>query len=217
MVGFSGGLPGGGWGGMLRPMSGRPIVLCDVMDTLVHEPYYTELPAFFGMTLAQLGAAQHPTAWVEFEEGRIDEATYLRKFFRDGRVVNREALRAYMRRAYRWLDGVETVLADLQAAGLTIHALSNYSSWYELIEDKLGLSRYLEWTFVSCRTGVRKPDPEAFLGPCRTLGVTPDACLLIDDRAANAAAARAVGMGAIRFRDAQSLRGELAALGILDA
>jgi len=200
---------------MLRPMSLGPIVLCDVMQTLVHEPYYEELPAFFGMTLEQLGAAQHPTAWVEFEEGRIDEATYLAKFFRDGRSVDRETLRAHLRRSYRWLDGVEVVLADLHAAGLTIHALSNYSAWYELIEERLRLSRYLEWTFVSCRTGVRKPDPEAFLGPCRTLGVEPQACLFIDDQPANVAAARRAGLGAIHFRDARSLREELAAQGIL--
>jgi len=196
-------------------MSVPPIVLCDVMQTLVHEPYYEELPAFFGMTLEALGAAQHPTAWVEFEEGRIDEATYLARFFRDGRAVDREALRAHLRRSYRWLDGMESVLAAVKAAGLTIHALSNYSAWYELIEERLRVSRYLEWTFVSCRTGVRKPHPEAFLGPCRTLGVEPQACLFIDDQPANVAAARNVGMGAIHFRDAQSLRGELVAQGIL--
>lgn len=196
-------------------MSARPIVLFDVMKTLVHEPYYDELPVFFGMTLTQLAKAQHPTAWVEFEEGRIAEATYLARFFRDGRAVDREALRAHLRRSYRWLDGMESVLAALKAAGLTIHALSNYSAWYELIEERLHLSRYLEWTFVSCRTGVRKPDPEAFLGPCRTLGVEPQACLFIDDQPTNVAAARRVGMGAIHFRDAQSLRGELVAQGIL--
>jgi HAD superfamily hydrolase (TIGR01509 family) len=193
----------------------RPIVLCDVMDTLVREPYYTELPAFFGMSLEELAAAQHPTAWVEFEEGRIDEATYLARFFRDGRAIDREALRAHLQHSYHWLDGVEKVLADLKATGLTIHALSNYSDWYELIEEKLRLSRYLAWSFVSCRTGVRKPDPEAFLGPCRTLGVEPPACLLIDDRPDNVAAARQVGMAAIRFRDAPSLRRALVEGGIL--
>ncbi len=197
-------------------MSAPPIVLFDVMQTLVHEPYYEELPAFFGMTLEQLGAAQHPTAWVEFEEGRIDEATYLEKFFRDRRAVDREALRAYLRSAYRWLDGVEEVLAAVKAAGLTIHALSNYSAWYELIEEQLHLSRYLDWTFVSCRTGVRKPDPEAFLGPCRTLGVEPQACLFIDDQQTNVAAARRLGMGAIHFHDARSLRRTLVEREILD-
>jgi len=199
---------------MLRPMS-RPIVLCDVMQTLVHEPYYEELPAFFGMTLEELGAAQHPTAWLEFEEGRIDEATYLAKFFRDRRPIDGEALRAHLRRSYRWLDGVEEVLAAVKTAGLTIHALSNYSAWYELIEERLRLSRYLEWTFVSCRTGVRKPHPEAFLGACRTLGAEPQACLFIDDQPANVAAARVAGLGAIHFRSAQSLLGELVAQGIL--
>jgi HAD superfamily hydrolase (TIGR01509 family) len=209
------GLFADGRSGMLDPMSEPPIMLCDVMETLVHEPYYQELPAFFEMTLEELAAAQHPTAWLEFEEGCIDEAAYLARFFRDGRVVDREALRAHMSGAYRWLDGMEGVLADLHAAGLTIHALSNYSVWYELIDEKLRLSRYLKWTFVSCRTGVRKPDPEAFLGPCRTLGLDPAACLFIDDQPANVAVARGLGMDAILFRDAPTLRRDLGELGIL--
>ena len=197
-------------------MAARPIVLCDVMETLVHEPYFEELPAFFGMTLEDLAAAQHPTSWVEFEEGHIDEATYLAQFFRDGRAIDAPALRTCLSRAYRWLDGVEGVLADLHAAGLAIHALSNYSTWYELIDARLHLSRYLQWTFVSCRTGVRKPDTEAFLGPCRTLDVAPDACLFIDDQPANVAVARGLGMDAIHFRDARSLRAALAERRILD-
>ena len=40
------------------------ILLLDVMGTLVYEPFHTELPAFFGMTLEELYAAKHPTAWI---------------------------------------------------------------------------------------------------------------------------------------------------------
>ena len=46
----------------------RPVLLFDVMDTLVYEPFHHEMPAFFGLSFDELMAAKHPTAWVEFEQ-----------------------------------------------------------------------------------------------------------------------------------------------------
>jgi HAD superfamily hydrolase (TIGR01509 family) len=197
------------------PAPPGPILLLDVMDTLVHEPFFVELPAFFGMTLEELLAAKHPTAWIEFEEGRLTEPEYLARFFRDGREVDGAALRAHMSAAYRWLDGVPQLLAELHAAGRPMHALSNYPVWYELIEAKLGLSARVSWSFVSCRTGVRKPDPRAYLGAAEALGVAPADCLFVDDRATNVDGARAVGMPALRFTGAPALGAELVERGLL--
>ncbi len=120
-----------------------------------------------------------------------------------------------MANAYRWLEGMEELVADLRRAGASLHALSNYSPWYRLIEERLAVSRYVAWSFVSCDTGVRKPDPQAYLGPARALGVDPADCVFVDDREANCRAARAVGMDAIRFRGAGDLRTELERRGLL--
>ena len=116
---------------------------------------------------------------------------------------------------YRWMDGVEDILAELKAAGLEMHALSNYPSWWQVIEEKLRLSRYLTWSFVSCMTGVRKPDPGAYLGAAEALGRDPSDCLFIDDRTRNCEAARAVGMDAIRFRWSAQLRENLVERSVL--
>merc|ERR1719174_3475258 len=68
-------------------------------------------------------------------------------------------------------------LRRLRAApGLRLHALSNYPVWYRNIEAKLRLSEHLEWSFVSCETGTRKPDAAAFEGAAAALGVPPGAC-----------------------------------------
>ena len=98
-----------------------------------------------------------------------------------------------------------------------MHTLSNYPSWYQTIEERLGLSRYLPWTFVSCKTGVRKPDPAAFLGPAQALALPPEACLFIDDRGSNCKGAAAVGMQALRFEGTPLLREQLTELGVLQA
>jgi len=32
----------------------RPVLLFDVMDTIVHDPFYTKMPAHFGLTFEQV-------------------------------------------------------------------------------------------------------------------------------------------------------------------
>lgn len=196
------------------PGEGSPVLLFDVMSTLVRDPFHEALPAFFGLSLAELIEAKHPTTWVEFELGAIDEATALSRMFRDGRPVDRAGLVAMLRRTYCWLPGMEALLDELRGAGVEMHVLSNYPVWYRIIEEELVLSRYLPWTFVSCETGVRKPAEEAFVGPARRLARRPAELLLVDDQPANCAAAVQVGLDAIRFRSAAELRGELRQRGL---
>ena len=86
----------------------RPsVLLLDVMDTLVYDPFFVDMPAFFGMSLDELLAAKHPTAWMEFERGEIDETEMLERFFLDRRPFDHDALLEMMRDSYRWLEGSE--------------------------------------------------------------------------------------------------------------
>jgi HAD superfamily hydrolase (TIGR01509 family) len=189
-------------------------LLFDVMGTLVYEPFYREVPSFFGMSLREIIEQKHPTAWIDFECGHIDEATMMARFFADGRSFDHAGLRTTMRDAYRWLDGMQELMSELQAAGWPMHLLSNYPDWYRIIEDKLTLSRFASWRFVSCRMGVRKPDAEAYLIPARELGLPPAELLFIDDRKENCDAALALGLDAIVFEDAAQLRRELQRRGV---
>jgi putative hydrolase of the HAD superfamily len=119
------------------------------------------------------------------------------------------------------MPGMEALLAELADGDVRLHALSNYPDWYRWIEAELGLGRYLDWRFVSCRTGVRKPDPEAYVGAARALAVPVDRCLFVDDRESNVRAAREAGMDAIRFegasRLAEALRERGLPVGFIDA
>ncbi|XP_050241836.1 flavin mononucleotide hydrolase 1, chloroplatic isoform X4 [Quercus robur] len=67
-----------------------PILLFDIMDTIVRDPFYHDVPAFFGMPMKELLECKHPTAWIEFEKGMIDEVELARKFFKDGRSFDLE-------------------------------------------------------------------------------------------------------------------------------
>jgi FMN hydrolase / 5-amino-6-(5-phospho-D-ribitylamino)uracil phosphatase len=180
------------------------------MDTLVRDPFFTHMAPFFGLEFEQLLAQKHPTTWLEFELGKIGEDQLSTRFFRDGRRIDGAALKERMRTAYEWIEGMEPLLRDLQARDVAMHLLSNYPEWYRLCDERLGVFRYVEPSFVSCKTGVRKPAPEAYLHACRTLDLAPAQCLFIDDREPNCAAARALEMDSVRFDgDVVRLRAEL--------
>ena len=193
----------------------RKVVLWDVMGTLVHDPFFVEMPAFFGVTFEAMLADKHPSAWVEFERGQRTERQFLDDFFLDGRLFVHGAFIDAIHTSYAWLPGMEELVTELRDAGCAMHAFSNYPVWYRLIEDRLGLSRFLDWSFVSCRTGLRKPDLAAYRCVLEELGMQTDQLLFVDDREVNCAAAREVGIEAIRFDGVSPLRERLAAHGVL--
>lgn len=190
-------------------MTNRNVVLVDVMNTLVTEPFLTTMPGFFGLTMSELRQSVDGAAWIEFERGLLSEAEFCEAFFLNRRAVDIQALRQCLTDTYEWLDGMQSLLADLRHAGCSIYALSNYPVWYEMIEQKLKLSEFLDWTFVSCLTGFRKPDRRAYLHAAEHLQVEPAQCVFIDDRDENIEAARSVGMEAILMDDSASVRTEL--------
>ncbi|KAJ4795505.1 Haloacid dehalogenase-like hydrolase (HAD) superfamily protein [Rhynchospora pubera] len=191
-----------------------PVLLFDVMDTIVRDPFYHHIPTFFQMSMKELLETKHPTAWVEFEEGLIDENELAKKFFKDGRSFDLEGLKECMVRAYSYIDGIEDVLLGLKENNYEIHAFTNYPVWYMLIEEKLKLSKYLSWSFCSCRIGKRKPSPDSYNEVVNQLGVEPSNCVFVDDRMTNIEAAINIGMVGLQFKNAELLKEDLSSLGI---
>jgi len=210
----------------------RNIVLADVMDTLVRDPFYTDVPAYFGMTLHELYAAKHPDTWMAFECGAIDEEGLERAFFLDGRAWDVAGLKSVLKESYRWVEGAEELLSALADANVEVHALSNYPIWYSLIREALGPkgTRLLKWSFMSCDLGVRKPCPAIYeqaaasvlhvgedqpmpQGELRELYRTR--LVFVDDRAVNCEAAEALGIPSIHFTgNTHDLASRLHALGV---
>jgi FMN hydrolase / 5-amino-6-(5-phospho-D-ribitylamino)uracil phosphatase len=185
------------------------------MDTLVRDPFREVMPAFFGLSLEEMLRLKHPNAWPRFERGELTEAEFLPSFFADGRGYDQAGFCQAIRSSYAWLEGMEAILERLSQRGLGMHVLSNYPVWHRWIEERLALSRYLSWSFVSCQMGVRKPERQIFERAAASLSVSPAECLLIDDRAVNCQGARELGMRALQYRgDAQLLWAELGRLGL---
>lgn len=185
-------------------------ILWDVMSTLVHDPIFTAGPRVFGCPVRELFGRLSGQAWIDFELGAIDEATYFQRWIKAGPAPDPTTFLAEMNADYAWLPGVEALLAELQAQGVPMHVLSNYPPWWRRIEARLGVSRYVQWTAVSCEVGLRKPDPAVYHEAARRAGLAPAELVFVDDRAGNVEAARGIGMAGVVFEGAAALRAELA-------
>jgi 2-haloacid dehalogenase len=115
------------------------------------------------------------------------------------------------------IPGTVAVLAELRDAGVPLYALSNWSAeTFRLTRDRFPFLEWFDGLVVSGEEGVIKPDRRIFELLLERFGLVAAATLFVDDSPANVAAARAVGMDAVRFHHADGLRHDLAARGLLD-
>ena len=108
------------------------------------------------------------------------------------------------------IPGTVEVLAELRAAGVPLYALTNWSG--ETFAITRGRFEFLEWfdgLLVSGEERVTKPDPAIFRLLLDRFGLDPAATVFVDDAEANVAAARRLGIDAIRFTGPDDLRREL--------
>ena len=191
------------------------VVLFDVMDTLVVDPFFAGIEAFFACDRPSLLRGLAPGVWPRFETGELSADAFYAAMFHDGRAVDGAALEAYLRTRYRMIDGVLPLVESLAARGVPLAALSNYPVWWRMVAETTPLGALLDWSHVSCETGVRKPDAQAYLGACARIGAQPAEALLVDDREENCQAARDLGLHAHRFVDAAGLAAALRTVGLL--
>ena len=114
------------------------------------------------------------------------------------------------------IDGAVDVLAALKDRGVPIYGISNWSA--ETFPPQRERFPFLSWfddLVISGVEGVIKPDPRIFRILLERNAIAPESAVFIDDVAANAEAAKALGIHGIHFRSPAQLRRELVAVGLL--
>ena len=110
------------------------------------------------------------------------------------------------------VPGTVEVLADLRAAGVPLYALTNWAAeTFAITRERF---EFLDWfcgLLVSGEEGMTKPDPAIFRLLLDRFGLDPAAAVFVDDSEANVAAARGLGIDAVRFTGPERLRRELSA------
>jgi putative hydrolase of the HAD superfamily len=108
---------------------------------------------------------------------------------------------------------VDLVRAAREAGWATALLTNNVREWEPRWRAMLPVEELFAVVVDSAFVGLRKPDPAIYALTCDRLGVAVGDCVFIDDLPANVAAARALGMAAVHYREpAQALEEALTAL-----
>jgi putative hydrolase of the HAD superfamily len=163
--------------------------------------------------------ARHHAAYPAFESGEVPLKTYLDAVvFNQPRSFSQDEFFQFILAQSRLLpDGALGTLQELAASNnCMLGALNNEARETNEYRFKtFGLFNYLKVALSSCYLGLRKPDIAIYERALDILGRPPERILFIDDRPENVAGAVTAGIKAIRFQGAESLRSELASLGVL--
>ena len=176
-----------------------------------------------GIPLEALGAALatvaerdgvHPLH--ELECGRITEAAFASSLQRAlGEAAGREVV----------LDGFAELLGDLLPNEPMIELMAslrdegyrmalltnNVREWEQHWRAMAPIDDIFAVVVDSAFVGMRKPDPEIYELCVARQGLAAEECLFVDDREDNCAGAVAVGMTAVRYRDAAQAASEIRA------
>jgi putative hydrolase of the HAD superfamily len=96
------------------------------------------------------------------------------------------------------------LMAALRIEGYRMALLTNnVREWEPRWRAMAPIDDIFELVIDSAYVGVRKPDPQIYELTVQRLAVPALECLFVDDLEANCAAARAAGMRAIVYRDAE--------------
>ncbi|HEY0344785.1 MAG TPA: HAD family phosphatase [Solirubrobacteraceae bacterium] len=175
-----------------------------------------ELRAALAVCFADEGA--HP--FFELECGRMTEAQFLASL--------EQALRRELGREISCADFSEAMWAGLAPNERMIELMAalrgegyrmalvtnNVREWEPRWRAMAPIDDIFELVIDSAYVGVRKPDPQIYELTVQRLGVPAPECLFVDDLESNCAAARAAGMQAIVYRDAE--QAEIDIRGALD-
>jgi len=131
-----------------------------------------------------------------------------------------ELIRAYDERWEESLGGAIqpsiAILKALKETEIELYGLSNWSAEkFQLVRCQYEFLNWFKAIVISGQVKIVKPDLRIFELMLETIGRPASECLLVDDSAANIAAARRVGIKTIHFQSPDLLRSELVDMGLL--
>ena len=114
------------------------------------------------------------------------------------------------------IAGMHALVEALDAAGIPLFAITNFSHefWPPFRAREARLFDRFRDVVVSGEEKLVKPDAAIYRLALSRFGLNADEAVFIDDNAANVAGAEAIGLPAILFTDAGSLRVSLRAMGL---
>lgn len=199
------------WGGVLTNPIAETIAAWLTADGIDHAGYRAVMRDWVAQAYDENGTHNPIRA---LERGECTEAEFERLLAAeltliDGGVVPADGLLTRMFAASVLDEPMLDLVRSARRAGLRTALLSN--SWGGGYPRHL-FAELFDTVVISAEVGMRKPERRIFLLATERLGLEPADCVFIDDIEENAAAARAVGLAAIRHRAAADTAGQLEGL-----
>lgn len=158
-------------------------------------------------------------AWALFERNAIDAAGFDKLFLKESTalghpVPGREVLPLLAGEVRpRMVAALKACKARFRVGCITNNMATAHSpgAGPGTISAMAEIIPLFDAVIESSKAGVRKPDPRIYLMMCELLGVTPEACIYLDDLGINCKPAAALGMRAIKVAGVDQALAELSA------
>ena len=121
-------------------------------------------------------------------------------------------------RYYKTQAIINTAVMDIirRVAGrFQVVAFSNMNDLHVRCNRERDMFRYFRKVYLSAVTGLVKPSREAFDHLLGDLGISPEECFYVDDKAENTDAGTSLGMSTYLFDSAMQLEGYMQKVGLL--
>lgn len=107
------------------------------------------------------------------------------------------------------VPGMRSLLTRYRSKGYKLYGLTNWCSVVHQVIQKYDILQMLDDRIISSEEHLIKPDVAIYKRLCDKFGLEPGECLFTDDRPINVEGARAAGMKAIVFKNAEQFEQEL--------
>jgi len=154
---------------------------------------------------------QHPD-WLALDKGTLDEEAAVRLFQqRTGRpLAEMKKLMDTVRETLIPIQPTFALLEELSKQGMNLYCVSNMqTAVFADLQKRYDFWGKFKGLVISAHVRMIKPDAEIFQHLFSRYGLTPAACIFIDDHPPNVESARRLGMESILFQGADDCRRQL--------
>lgn len=139
---------------------------------------------------------------IPFDLGNLSEKRFWQLLQQDLNTnINGELLNKAVLDCYYPLTGSIELLKKYSRL-TDVYLLSNTRrEWFEYLDDKYTITKYVKKAFLSYQIRLLKPDLECYLYVIKELGTKPDRIIFLDDNEENVQAALSLGIKAHQFSD----------------
>ncbi|HEV2425767.1 MAG TPA: HAD family phosphatase [Terriglobia bacterium] len=196
-------------------------VLLDFGEVLCHKPTPESLARMadaLGLAHARF-VARYSEERLPYDQGLLSPVDYWSRVAADGNKPDTELvsrLRHWDVEMWSQMDPDMVGWLDrLRDSGFKTAVLSNmHRDMAAHVRRNFAWLRRVDCPILSSELHLIKPDPAIYERCLDCLKLQPSEALFIDDREANVAAARVLGLAGLRFQSVEQLRVDLARLGI---